>query len=191
MAIRQHAPVLLRIIALFVIGLIVSESSPVSADAASAARLSAVVARILSYERSLPNRAGPAVNILVLHAGGNAASLSEARAFERGFASMTGSTIQGLPIQTSVMPYSSGVIVEGVDVLILCAGLESQIDAITAVSRRRHLMSVGVERAYATRATALAVVVEEGRPKIIANLAHARAEGVQLSSQLLRLAEVL
>lgn len=168
---------------------------PARADAASAVRLSSVIARILSYERTLPGRAGATVDILIVHAPGNAGSSGEARAFERGLAALSSSTVQGLPVRASVVAYSPGAIEnaagQGADVVIVCSGLEGSLDSLVSASRRRRLLTVGVARDHAVRATALAVVLEDGRPKIIANLAHARAEGVQLSSQLLRLVEVL
>jgi len=165
------------------------------ADASSAARLSPVIARALSYERTLSNRAEGSLDILIVHAANNAASQGEAAAFSRGLAALSRSTVQGLPMRASVVPYSPSAIeagaAEGVDVVVICSGLDSSLSALTAATRRRRLLTVGVERRHAVAATTLAVLIEDGRAKIIVNLAHARAEGVELSSQLLRLAEVL
>jgi hypothetical protein len=165
------------------------------ADASSAVRLSPVIARILSYERTLPNRAGGSLDILIVHAANNATSASEAAAFARGFGALSRSTVQGLPLRATIAPYSTGAIeaaaATGVDVVVVCSGLSSSLAALTATTRRRRMLTVGVERHHAVSATTLAVLMEEGRPRIIVNLAHARAEGVELSSQLLRLAEVL
>lgn len=165
------------------------------ADAASAARLSPVIARALSYERTLSNRAGGSLDILIVHAPNNAASQGEAAAFARGLAALSRSTVQGLPMRATMAPYSASAIetgaAEGVDVVVVCSGLDSSLSALTASTRRRRLLTVGVERRHAVSATTLAVLMEDGRAKIIVNLAHARAEGVELSSQLLRLAEVL
>lgn len=165
------------------------------ADASSAARLSPVIARALSYERTLPNRAGGSLDILIVHAANNAASEGEAAAFARGLGALSRSTVQGLPMRATVAPYSTAAIetgaANGVDVVVVCSGLDSSLAALTATTRRRRLLTVGVERQHAVSATTLAVLMEDGRAKIIVNLAHARAEGVELSSQLLRLAEVL
>ncbi|MBK6810139.1 MAG: DUF4154 domain-containing protein [Sandaracinaceae bacterium] len=164
------------------------------ADASSAARLSPVIARALSYERTLPSRAGGSLDILILHAANNASSQGEAAAFARGLGALSRSTVQGLPMRATVAPYSTGAIetgaANGVDVVVVCSGLDL-LSALTTTTRRRRLLTVGVERQHAVNATTLAVLMEDGRAKIIVNLAHARAEGVELSSQLLRLAEVL
>jgi len=165
------------------------------ADASSASRLSPVIARALSYERTLPNRAGGSLDILILHAANNATSEGEAAAFARGLGALSRSTVQGLPMRATVAPYSTGAIeagaASGVDVVVVCSGLEASLAALAATTRRRRLLTVGVERQHAVSATTLAVLMEDGRAKIVVNLAHARAEGVELSSQLLRLAEVL
>jgi hypothetical protein len=166
-----------------------------AADAGAAARLAPVVARILSYERTLPTRAGPTVDVLVVYANGQAASEAEARAYTNALASAAGRSIQGLPLRVSAAPYSasalSSAIGSGLDVIVICSGLEGQVSAITQATRARNVLSVGLARAHVQQAASIAVILEEGRPKIVAHLGHARAEGMQFSSQLLRLSEVL
>jgi len=83
------------------------------ADASSAARLSPVIARALSYERTLPSRAGGSLDILIVHAANNAASAGEAAAFARGLGALSRSTVQGLPMRATVAPYSTAAIEAG------------------------------------------------------------------------------
>lgn len=166
-----------------------------AADAGAASRLAPVVARILSYERTLPTRAGGSVDVYVVFANGNGGSEAEARAYAGALARIAGSTIQGLPLRVTSGAYTPGgfasALGSGVDVVVVCSGLEAQIGAITQASRARQVLTVGLVRAHVEQATSLAVLIEDGRPKIVAHLGHARAEGMQFSSQLLRLSEVL
>jgi hypothetical protein len=74
---------------------------------------------------------------------------------------------------------------------VICGGLEAQVGAIAQATRARQVLTVGLSRALVQQATSIGVVLEEGRPKIVTHLGHARAEGMQFSSQLLRLSEVL
>lgn len=167
----------------------------VRADATSAGRLAPVVARILSYERTLPTRAGPVVDIVVLYASGSAQSQAEARAYTDVLSRMSGSTVQGLPIRAVAIGFSSSslqtAIAGGADVIVVCSGLETQVPAIAQAARARQVLTVGLMRDHVQQATSIAVVLEDGRPKIVTHLGHARAEGMQFSSQLLRLSEVL
>jgi hypothetical protein len=167
----------------------------VRADATSAGRLAPVVARILSYERTLPTRAGPVVDIVVLFANGNGQSQAEARAYTDVLSRMSGSTVQGLPIRAVAVGFSTSAlqtaIAGGADVVVVCSGLETQVPAIAQASRARQVLTVGLMRDHVQQATSIAVVLEDGRPKIVTHLGHARAEGMQFSSQLLRLSEVL
>lgn len=167
----------------------------VSADAAEAARLAPVVARILSYERTLPSRAGGSVDIAVVFAPGSAESREEADAYSVALTRMTGNTVQGLPLRVSAVAYSASALAALVsgsaDVIIVCSGLEGHVPAIAQATRARNVLTVGLMRAHVQQATSIAVVMEDGRPKIVTHLGHARAEGMQFSSQLLRLSEVL
>jgi hypothetical protein len=166
-----------------------------NADAGAAGRLAPVVARILSYERTLPTRAGASVDVLVVYANGNAQSEAEARAYTAALSRASGSSIQGLPVRVTLSAYSAGALQSsmgaGLDVIVICGGLEAQVAAIAQATRARQVLTVGLSRALVQQATSIGVVLEEGRPKIVTHLGHARAEGMQFSSQLLRLSEVL
>jgi 3D (Asp-Asp-Asp) domain-containing protein len=191
----QHRHPLLRTLALFVLCAASLTRADAQADAGSASRLAPVVARILSYERTLPTRAGGTVDILVIYANGRPASEAEARAYTAALSRIAGSTIQGLPLRVNAAAYSAAAlqsaIGSGVDVIVVCGGLEGQVNAIAQATRARQVLTVGLMREHVQQATSIAVVLEDGRPKIVAHLGHARAEGMQFSSQLLRLSEVL
>lgn len=191
---RLPSRILLRLLALTLLCSVSLSRAGAAADAGAASRLAPVVARILSYERTLPTRAGGSVDVLVLFANGNGGSEAEARAYASALA-RTGATIQNLPLRVSSGAYSAAslqsAIGAGADVIVICSGLEGQVSAIAQAARARNVLTVGLARAHVQQAASIAVVLEEGRPKIVAHLGHARAEGMQFSSQLLRLSEVL
>lgn len=185
-----------RLLALLASALLaLAPSGHVRADAGAAGRLAPVVARILSYERTLPSRAGGSVDIVVLFAPSAPDSASEGHAYTDALSRMVGSTVQGLPLRVSSVAYTPGALSSalgaGADVLVVCQGLDAQVSAIAQAARARNVLTVGLVRAHVQQATSVAVLLEDGRPKIVTHLGHARAEGMQFSSQLLRLSEVL
>jgi hypothetical protein len=165
------------------------------ADGTEADRLVPIVARVLSYERTLGARAGKTVDIVVLFDNANRTSVAEARAYEAAFEELEGTTIQGLPLQTRLVA-NGGQALEralgaGGDVVLVCTGLEGNLQAIIQQTRQRHALTIGMRREHVKGGTSLAVIIEQDKPKILANLSNANAEGVQLSAQLLRRSEIL
>jgi hypothetical protein len=165
------------------------------ADASAADKLAPIVARVLSYERTLAQRAGRTVDVIVLFDKTNRASVEEARAFDSAFEELEGTTVQGLPLLAQQVANAPGALeralAAGGDVVLVCSGLESQLSVITRETRHRHALTIGVRREHVQAGTAMAVIIEQDKPKILANLGNANAEGVQLSAQLLRRSEIL
>jgi hypothetical protein len=165
------------------------------AQSASADRLAPIVARVLSYERTLAGRAGQAVDVIVLFDKANRTSAEEAKAFEAAFESLGGTTVQGLPLHAQMVAHGGTALERalagGGDVVLICSGLEASLPAIAKDARGHHALTIGVRREHVQSVTSLAVIIESDKPKILANLSNASAEGVQLSAQLLRRSEVL
>lgn len=156
----------------------------------------AIVARALSYDRSLGERAGDTVVLLVLHKAGNEASVAAAKAWVEAFGSLEGTVVHGLPFKVVSAPWDPVAVkaqVEsaGVDALLACDGLEGDVAAIKSLARERHVLSAGSTRAFAEQGLSLAVVAEGDRSVIVVNLPASKAEGVAFSSDLLRLAKIV
>lgn len=180
------------ILASVVLVLAAHASLRAAADAASAARIAPLVVRALAYERTLLARSGPSVDIVIFHAGSSA---GDARDLERAFASMGALEAQGRPVVVRRVAFSGGALAaeaagEG-DVFIVAEGLDSQLASIASAARRRRVLTIGLARSYVENGSLLAIYMVDGRPRIVVNMAQVRAYGTQLSSQLLRLCEVL
>jgi hypothetical protein len=148
--------------------------------------------KILSYDRELKERAGGAIVIGVLSRGGDKVRSEMVEAFTK---LTQKTTIQGMTASVIAVDYGSDLAqrlsAAKVTVLYVAPSLESETAAISAAAAQLKLPTLSRTRSQTEAGLAVAVVPKEGKPSIVINLKAARASGMDLSTQLLRLAEVL
>ena len=76
------------------------------------------------------------------------------------------------------------------DAAVAC-GLDEALADFVQKTRKRGILTIGRARGDVEKFTAVAVLVEGEQVKIVVNMQHAKAERIQLSPSLLRVAEVL
>jgi hypothetical protein len=157
-------------------------------------RKAAVLARALSYERTLAERAGSTVDIMMVHAGG--AGLDEAQGWTSAFGSLSAVKVAGkkLATHTAVIgPEMTGALASGeIDVIITCGDIAAVlVEEVGSVTARNKVLSVGTRRSQVEQALTFGVVEEGGKLQMLVNLRAAKREGVRFSSKLLKLAEVI
>ena len=162
--------------------------------ASATQRKAAVLARALSYERTLADRAGDSVDILMVHTGG--AGLEEAQGWTAAFESLSSVKIAGRQISTQVAvigPEMTTAIATGeIDVVITCGDVATAVvEEVGAMTGRANVLSVGTRRSQIETALTFGVVEEDGKLQMLVNLRAAKREGVRFSSKLLKLAEVI
>lgn len=166
-----------------------------SARASASARKATIIARAMSYERSLSARVGQSLRLAILYAGGQMNSLRDAESWRSAFGALDGIKIYDMPLVVTTYPWggeAASVLHKlGTDVLVVCEGLEGQLSAITAFSRKDRLLSVGTQRRHLDTACTLGVFEDSGKPEIVINLSAAEREDVKFSSRLLKLAKVI
>ena len=162
---------------------------------AASVRKATIIARAMSYERSLSARVGESLRLAILYAGGQMDSLQDAERWKAAFAGLDGIKIYDMPLVVSTYPWggeAASVLHElGTDVLVVCDGLGGQLSNITAFTRRDRLLSVGTQRPYLDNACTLGVFEDSGKPEIVINLSAAEREDLKFSSRLLKLAKVI
>ena len=160
-------------------------------------RQAVIVLRALAYDGNLKNRAGPIVNIAIMHKKGNSASEQMGVAVTQAFISRQSTLVTGLPIAISRLAYKTpdelkdAIVGSGIDVLYVCDGLEGDLDAIKDITRQTKVLSVGANREQIEKGLSLGVVEMDGKVTILVNLQGSRLEGVSFTSDLLRLASVI
>lgn len=179
------------------LALLLSAAAPAGAQEVPAERQVLILTRALAYDDEIKGRAGDDVTIAVLAKAGHAASEAMGAAMAKAFRGIAGLKVQGVPTKITQLSFSNGPALEAaassgnVDVLYVCAGLEADLPAIIAVTRKRRTISIGSREEHVQRGLALGVFPLDGKPTIVVNLPAAKAEGSAFSSDLLRLAKVL
>jgi hypothetical protein len=174
--------------------------APLAAAAAEepGAQEALVLLRILSYDRRVPRRGRQRVVIAVVRDDRDPSSTRAARAAAGALRRVSASlSVAGRPI--SVMDVTLDDMVRGrlrdVDLtaLYLAPGLDASLDALAAAARSRACLTFAAGSAYLGRGVAIGLGIDARRHRITisVDLVEARAQGAQLSAELLQLARVV
>jgi hypothetical protein len=79
----------------------------------------------------------------------------------------------------------------GIDILLVCEGLEGDLSAIKEFSHGQKVLTVGSKEPHLSQGLSLGVFFEGDRNSIVVNVKAAGEEGASFSSELLRLAKVI
>ncbi|MEW5851016.1 MAG: YfiR family protein [Myxococcota bacterium] len=154
--------------------------------------------KALAYDQNLKARAPKTVNVVVLHRPGAPDSEAASTALIAAMiAAGKQSGVGGTPLQVTALPFTNAAALEsslvslGAHALFLCPGLTDAVPAITAVARRRGVLSGGGSEAYARAGVSIGLGLKDQKAVLFVNLAASRAEGAKLDSSLLRVAQVI
>jgi hypothetical protein len=184
---------------------LLAESSGLSALAADAddeeevppSRQAVIVLRAMAYDGNLKARARGAIDIGVVYKKGNARSEQTAATMTKAFGALSATQVAGLPIAVSRLAFvgaealGKSIADAGIDMLYVCDGLGAERGAITEVTHRMKVLSVGKQRQQVHQGLSLGVFQVDGRTTIVLNLQASRQEGVAFAADLLRLASVI
>ena len=168
---------------------------PAFATAASTAQRAAILARALSYEQTLADRAGKTVDLLLIH-DASSGTRSEALEWWTAFEALSGVRVDGRPLRAQIatlnddLPeiFSRGV----VDVAIACGDVSDDlVSTVSTLTRGTRTLSVATRRKQVEDGLTLGVIKESEKVRILVNLRAAEREGVRFSAKLLKLAEIL
>jgi len=157
-----------------------------------------VLLRVLAYDRNLAARATDAVVVSIVFLPGDRASEKEAAEMAE--------TLEGVAQEfrvTGRRPRALLVPWRGEDdldkrlridhpvALYVCGALEDETASVTRVTRLRQVLSFGPRRRQARDGLAVAIAGGAARAVLVINPRAAKAEGSDLASPLLALAEVV
>jgi hypothetical protein len=160
------------------------------------AREAAILARVLSYELTLDERAGEAIGIAVVYKAGNAISEGNADSWYQALTSLGALRIKGrrvfvLKLAHDPKALAATVDREGVDVILASRGLEGELDAIASLARSRRVLTAADSVDYLKRSSTVCVTQEGDKPKIYISLNNAEQERIRFSSNLLKLTTIV
>jgi hypothetical protein len=154
-----------------------------------------ILARVLSYELTLEERAGDRVGIAVVYKRDDAASEANADDWMQGLVELASVKIKDRPLFAVKVPFAPGevnaAIDKGSDVLLIATGLGGEASAIAGIARARHVLTVADAVPDVQTHYAVCVTEEADKPKIYINLNAAQVEGIRFSSRLLGLANLI
>ena len=159
---------------------------------------SALLLRILAYDRNLDERVDGQVNVVVIYEESEPSSLSEASDMEAALRDIGRSTtISGYRLETYMHPYR-GAVAEldylsrlHATAVYICSGMGGHVVEISGVTQNLSILSFSGVEPWAREGIGVGLVERGGRAKIIVNLPSTRAEGADLDASLLRHSEVL
>jgi hypothetical protein len=159
---------------------------------------SVLILRILAYDRNLKARAGSSVTIALLYKAGEADSEAANKSVGTAIEEVSkGANIAGLPVRvvhipfTDVAAFEAKAASEKVAAVYVCPGLGDAVKGVSAVTRRRQMLSIAGTESYLTSGLGIGILMRSDKPTVVVNLPATKAEGADLDAGLLRVAEVI
>lgn len=156
-----------------------------------------VLLRALSFDRSLEERSGDSLRVLVVH-DGEPESERRATAQARAFENEAEDSLLGLPVEAEAVAFATTrellkrVRRGGIGAIFLDESATAATQSVLQVTRAARIPSLGCTREMAERGTALGVTADaDGEPRLLVNLRAAEIEALRLEPRLLQLAEIV
>lgn len=161
------------------------------------ANLQAVLfSKILSFDRNLANRPGARLEVVVLYQPEFPESQRMAENFSTAFRQAGLTDIAGRPLVVAMVPFTrlddlpAALAGHSAEVIYIAPLRAVNVRRLTAAMGARS-RTISAVRGYVEDGAAIGVELRAGKPHIVVNLNAARAQGMDLSAQLLKLAEVI
>jgi hypothetical protein len=171
-------------------------SSLGSAGADVPATLQAQLAsKVASFDRNFSARAGGNAHILIVFKGGDGESQRMANVFAGSVRDMK--EFGGAAKDVEIVAFSGAGAVAAAckskhaAAVYLSSGLENDAAAVGSALAGADVLSIGASGAHADKGTVLGFDLEGGKPKLVINVARAKAQNVSLKAEVLKLARVV
>jgi hypothetical protein len=153
-----------------------------------------LLAKVASYDRNMPARAGDRVRVLILTKPDDAESARVGARFQRALQSVP--LVGGLPHEERIVAYTKPAEIAEqcvnlhIAVVFLGPGLASDVVAIRDALSGLDVLSVSAVADYVERGIVLGFDVVSGKPKLLVNLSQARRQHVALRAEALKLMRI-
>ena len=153
--------------------------------------------KIFEYDRAFHARVGDEVVVGIAHQSLFRASANALREFRTSVEDQNLTTLRGVPVRFVPVELTNAASLDGLierhelDFLYLTPLRSVNLRDVTARSQAAGVPTLTGVAAYVDEGIAVGVTLQGQRLRILVNLPAARAEGLDLGSQLLRLATVI
>jgi hypothetical protein len=173
-------------------------SLPRMAHAQNGAREAALILRILSYDRNLPQRASNAVVVMVVYAPGNAASEGERSRIVAAINQLgSRATVANMPARAIDHAFRDAATMQAaarsnrVAAIYVCTGLAGATGPISESARAIPTLTMSSDADSVRHGLGVALVSAGAQVRLIVNLPATEAQGARLDAAVLRLAEII
>jgi hypothetical protein len=154
--------------------------------------------KILKFDRALEKRAGDSdtATIAVIYLENDPDSEAVRAEIQTTLEAATHTVKLPVPVKIVRIPYSASRIEKDLAAAnpvaaYVAPGLEAQTAALSQATRKQGALTFSSDEPSVRAGLSVGLVVRRDRPALLVNLPAAKAEGADLSSDLLRLAEVI
>jgi hypothetical protein len=170
-------------------------SSPARAEVRVPVQLQAQLsAKIAAFDRNFGARAGATAKVLVVQKAGNDESAHTATLFVAALQAL--GQVGGVKAEIEVVTFHSAAAIAErcrsghVALAYFSAGLETEMGGIAQALAGVDILTIGASAVHAERGAVVGFDLEDSKPKMVVNLASAKAQKVELKAELLRMARV-
>lgn len=154
-----------------------------------------LVAKVASYDRNLPARAGDRVHVLIVVNAKSDASTSFAKSMSSALGGVD--KIGGLPHDEVTAPFGGAKALadacrsKHISIVYLAPGLGDEVPGIRSALEGVNVLSVTADPGEVSKGIVLGFDLVSGKPKIVVHLGQAKRQEVSFKAELLKLAKVL
>jgi YfiR/HmsC-like len=151
-------------------------------------------AKVLTYDKNFPERAGQLARVLLVMKKDHADSVRVASQMQSALRSIP--PIGGIPHEEIVVPFDSAaaladlVKASGAAAVFLGPGFDDDVDAIKTALDGHDVLTAGSVPEYVPHGIVLGFDIVSGSPKVLVHLTQAKRQHVSLRAELLRLARI-
>lgn len=153
-----------------------------------------LITKVAAYDKNLPSRAGDRVRVLILQKTDNADSVRVAAQMQKALSET--SDIAGLPLETSILAFSSAddllsaVRSKRASIVYITPGFDGDIAAIARALSGASVLTISALASYVPKRAVLGFDLISGKPKLCINLTQARLQSVAFKPDVLKLMKV-
>jgi hypothetical protein len=174
--------------------LLIAPSSLAQAVSVPAELQAELLSKLGPHDRNFQQRAGAKARVLILVKPGNPRSTLSGAAMKSALSQIT--HIGGVPHEESLVAYDSAASVaqlcraQKAAILYVTTGFDAEIPALRDALSGVDVLSVSAVPDHVPAGVVLGFELVSGKPKILLNLAQARAQNVNFKADVLRLMKV-
>ena len=187
---RKIACALAALSALLVFDVALADDVSVPADLQAS-----LLAKVVPYDRNLPERAGDRVRTLLVGKSSDPTSMPFIRQMYQALGEIDRFGLY--PHDEQIVDYVGAAALvekcrnERISVVYLGPGLHDDIDAIRAAVEPLSILTVSASPGEVLRGIVLGFDLIQGKPKLVIHLSQARKQHINLSSELLKLMRIV